>query len=203
MYTLYGRQGSGSVAPQILLEELGLPHEVVWVDPAAAQAEGYRQLCPTGKVPALRLPGGQAIFESAAMVVHLTDSHPTPLAPRPGTPEHARYLQWMFFLSATLYETFLRYFYAERYASGGQDDAPRVQQQAAAELLKAFALLEQGLDPYLLGQELSAADLYLFMLSTWYQPSAEALYGRFPRLAALARTAARRPAVAKVMAANS
>lgn len=203
MYKLFGRQGSGSVAPQILLEELGLAHEVVWVDPTAAQGADYRRVNPTGKVPALRLPDGTAMFESAAMMIHLTDSHPSALAPRPGTSAHALYLQWMFFLSATLYETFLRYFYADRYASGGQDDAPRVKAQAASDLLKAFGILEDGHRPFLLGDQPSAADLYLFMLSTWYQPSADDLYRRFPRIGAAARTLAKRPAVAKVMAANA
>ena len=41
------------------------------------------------------------------------------------------------------------------------------------------------------------------MLTTWYQPSADDLYRRFPRLAAMARAVAQRPAVAKVMAANA
>ena len=203
MYKLFGRPGSGSVAPQMVLEELGLAHEVAWVDPTEAQGAAYRKINPTGKVPALLLPDGQAMFESAAMVIHLTDCHPSALAPRPGTPAHARYLQWMFFLSATLYETFLRYFYSDRFSSGGQNDAARIKAQAGSDLLQAFGVLEDGLHPFLLGQELSAADLYLFMLSTWYHPSADDLYRRFPRLAAMARAVAQRPAVAKVMAANA
>lgn len=203
MYKLYGRQGSGSVAPQFVLEELGLAHEVVWVDPTVAQGAEYRRLNPTGKVPALLLPDGQAMFESAAMVIHLTDSHPSPLAPKPGTSAHARYLQWMFFLSATLYETFLRYFYSDRYSSGGQDDAARVKAQAAHDLLTAFGVLEDGHHPYLLGAEVSAADFYLFMLTTWFQPSADDLYRRFPRLGAAARAIAQRPAIGRVLAANA
>lgn len=203
MYKLYGRPGSGSVAPQILLEELGLSHELHWVDPTVAQGAEYRRLNPTGKVPALVLPDGTAMFESGAMVIHLTDCHPSALAPRPGTPAHAKYLQWMVYLSSTLYETYLRYYYSDRYSSGGMNDAPRVKERAASDLVTAFGVLEDGLHPYLLGAEISAADLYLFMLSTWYHPSADALYRSFPRLGALAKIAAARPAVAKVMAANA
>ncbi len=202
MYKLFGRPGSGSVAPQMLLEELGVPYELTWVDPTVAQGAEYRRLNPTGKVPALVLPDGEAMFESAAMVVHLTDSHPGALAPKPGTAAHAKYLQWMFFLSATLYETYLRFYYADRYSSAGQDDAARIKAQAGSDLQMAFGILEDGLHPYLLGKEISAADLYLFMLSTWYHPSADELYRRYPRLSTLAKTLAQRPAVAKVMAAN-
>jgi len=200
MYRLYGRKGSGSVAPALMLLELGLPHEVQWISREAAREPAYRATNPTGKVPALQLPDGTMMLESAAMVIHLTQVRPSELAPLPGSSEYARFLQWMVFISSSLYETFLRFYYAPRYASGGEADAPHVKAQAATDLLLHFDMTERALQPYLLGAKLSAADLYLWMLSTWYDPSPEALYQRYPRLAALARKVVERPAVQKVLA---
>ena len=36
-YRLYARQGAGSLAPQMLLEEIGAAYELVWVSKAPAR----------------------------------------------------------------------------------------------------------------------------------------------------------------------
>ena len=196
MYRLYGRKGSGSVAPQMMLEELGLPHEVVWVSKEAAQQPAYRKIHPQGRVPALQLPNRQVMLESAAMVIHLCAVKPGVLAPEAGSSAHAQFLQWMVFLSAGLYETYLRYFYSDRYG-----EAASVKGKAAQELLTLYAVLEDTLSPRLLGEAITAADFYLWMLSTWHD-SPEQLYRRFPKLGRLAEEVAERPAVAKVVQLN-
>ena len=200
-YTLYGRQGSGSIAPQILLEELGAAHEVIWVDAAAAAQPAYRQVNPTGRVPALRLPDGSTLFESAAICIHLTDTHPdSGLAPAAGTAAHARYLQWMLFLATGLYDAVLRIFYAPRYTTDA--DAAGVKAAAIAEFEGNLAVIEARLAPGLLGAGVSAADIYLFMLAGWHPEGEAAVRVRFPRIAALCAVVAARPAVARVMAMN-
>ena len=55
-YRLYGRPGSGSLAVQIALEEIGAPYERIWVGTGPAQVDEFRAVNPTGKVPALVLP---------------------------------------------------------------------------------------------------------------------------------------------------
>lgn len=108
-YKLYGRLGAGSLAPQILLQEVGVPYELVWVSRLPAEVEALRRVSPAGKVPALVLADGTAMSESAAILIHLTIAHPAAdLAPRAGTTAHARFLQWMVFLSANVYEAVLR-----------------------------------------------------------------------------------------------
>jgi len=196
MYRLYGRKGSGSVAPQAILEELGLPHEVVWVSKEEAQQPAYRKIHPQGRVPALMLPNQTVMIESAAMVIHLCGEQPGKLAPEPGSAAHALFLQWMVFLSASLYETYLRYFYSDRYG-----DAASVKQAAGSELDTLYGIIEQGLHPRLLGEALTGADFYLWMLSSWHD-SPDALYRKFPKLGTLAKEISQRPAVAKVAKLN-
>ena len=102
-YTLYGRPGSGSLAVQVALEESAVPYERVWVGSEAADVERFRKINPTGKVPALELPEGTVMFESAAMLIHLAlENDRAKLAPPPGTPRHAIFLQWMSFMSANV-----------------------------------------------------------------------------------------------------
>src|SRR5271170_4777073 len=105
MYTLYGRPGSGSMAVQVALEEMGAPYERVWVGRDEADVARFRATNPTGRVPALMLPDGSIMFESAAMLIYLAQRDaPSSLAPSPGTRGHAAFLQWMVFLSANVYE---------------------------------------------------------------------------------------------------
>jgi glutathione S-transferase len=203
-YTLYGRSGSGSLAVQVALEEVGARYQRVWVGREPKDIEEFRVVNPTGKVPALVLPDGAIMFESAAMLIHLALAHPkAQLAPAPGTSAHARFLQWMVFLSANVYESALRMYYPDRYSSRGESDAEVVRQQGATDFAAHLKLVSQALKPYVLGAEYSIADIYLYMLGSWYLGEKGELHARLPSLGAHAKLVAARPAVAKVEADHS
>jgi len=199
-YTLYGRPGSGSLAVQVALEEIGTPYERIWVGQQPADVERFRELNPTGKVPALALPDGTLMFESAAILIHLAIENPRArLAPEPGTSRHALFLQWMVFLSANLYESILRIYYSARFSSRGEADGDAVRQQGLADFDAHAALIARSLSPYVLGADYSIADAYLYMLASWH-PDKAALHARLPRLGAHSGLLIARPAVAKVEA---
>ena len=146
MYKLYGRPGSGSLAVQVALEEMGAPYERIWVGREAADVARFRAINPTGRVPALSLPDGTLMFESAAMLIHLAPAHPESAAAAPsGTSRHATFLQWMVFLSANVYEAALRMYYSERYSSRGAADAEAIRQKGTADFRDHLALISQGL----------------------------------------------------------
>jgi len=200
-YKLYGRPDSGSFAVQAALEEIGAPYERIWVGRDAADVARFRELNPTGRVPALALPDGTIMFESAAMLLHLALAHPkSQLAPPPTSTAHALLLQWMVFLSANVYEAALRMFYSARYSSRGDADAEAIRQQGTADFLTHLALIGQRLGPYVLGAQYSIADVYLYMLASWYPGDKAEFQARLPQLAAHAARLASRPAVAKVAA---
>jgi glutathione S-transferase len=199
-YTLYGRQSSGSLAVQVALEELGVSFERIWISKEPADVAKLKQLNSTGKVPALVLPDGTVMFESAAMLLHLALKYPEQLAPPPSSVEHAVFLQWMVFLSANVYEAALRMYYPARYSSRGAADAPAIQQRGEADFLAHLELIGKSLKPYVLGSRYSIADVYLYMLGTWYQGDRQELYNRLPALGAHAKLLLQRPAVAKVEA---
>ncbi len=202
-YVLYGRQGGGSVAPQLVLEEMGVPYKIEWVerDAPAQDMVAYRRIAPTGKIPALTLPDGTSIFESAAICMHLA-SLPGALkmAPESGTSDHARYLQWMVFLAANLYDSVIRYYYAARYTSDPSDSAAEAVKRAAlSEFESGLAVIESQLNGETLVETLSAADFYLYMLASWHPDGDGAVSKKFPKVARLCQQIGARPLVKKVM----
>jgi glutathione S-transferase len=198
-YKLYGRAGSGSLAVQVALEEIGASYECVWISRDSADLDKYRKVNPTGKVPALALPDGKLMFESAAMLIHLAQTHPQArLAPAPGTAGDAIFLQWMVFLSANVYEAALRMHYPSRYSARGDADADAVRQQGMIDFKAHLAIIARSLKPYVLGAEYSIADTYLYMLGGWYVGESSELHASLPALAAHAKLIQARPSVAKV-----
>ena len=119
MYTLYGRPATGSAAVEALLEELGLPYrlETVAKGPDGRPSAHYlANINPLGPVPALKLPDGSVMTESAAMMIYLADLVPgANLAPLPTHPARGQYLRVMLFLAAEIYPADLRLFYSDRY----------------------------------------------------------------------------------------
>jgi GST-like protein len=199
MYKLYGRTGSGSLAVQVALEELGLPYEPIWVGREPKDVAALRAINPTGRVPALQLPDGTVMFESAAMLIHLASlSEQSDFAPRPGTSQHATFVQWMVFLSANVYESALRVFYPARYSADGESAAPAIRSQGLEDYTANLNLITKGLAPYVLGSDYSFADIYLYMLASWYPEDKSALYARLPALKAHTSRISQRPAVIKV-----
>jgi glutathione S-transferase len=181
-YTLYGRPGSGSLAVQVALEEIGVPYERIWVGREPAAVEAFRAVNPAGRVPALVLPDGTVMFESAAMLMHLASQPQSRLAPRVGAGLHPMFLTWMVFLSA------------------GEADAEAIRQQGTTDYIAHLRLIGARLSPYVLGKHYSIADTYLYMLASWYPEDKAQLYAEVPQLAAHAALVSGRPAVAKVEA---
>jgi len=204
VYRLYGRIGAGSLAPQVVLEEIGAPYEMIWVGKTAPEIEALRRVNPNGKIPVLVLMDGTPVFESAAILIHLAQTHPEAgLAPPVGSAAHARFLQWMSFLSSSVYEAALRSYYSERYTTAGAAAAPPIREQALADYARHLDLVHSALSPYLLGETASAADPYLHMLAGWYAGDAAALLARLPKLTRHAQLMRERPAVRKAEQAHA
>ena len=200
MIHLHYYPSTASMAPHILLHELSVPHQLVLVDRMqnAQKMTGYLKLNPNGLIPVLTddeegkggdggndgegsKGGGLVLYESAAICLHLCDTHPAAgLAPAIGTPERAQFYKWLMWLTNTLQATLIIYFYPERWVNTG-NAAGAAQVKAQAEI-KVGLLLDQ-LDaqlakqskeqpqakgaPWLLGANFSAVDAYALMLCRW------------------------------------
>ncbi len=206
MYKLYGVKSWGSLAPQCVLAELRIAHEMIWLSPEERRGP-YRKINPLGYVPTLVLPDGRLVFESSAIVVHLTDTVSHDLAPRPGTPDHAVYLAWITWLNAEIYSTMNAAEFLEDAANTTGDATTRaaLAQAVRAKVDALFDIVERRLGEtggFMLGTRISAADLYLMMVTLWARPNKQALYARCPRIARVVTEVGKRPATAGVLAQN-
>ena len=104
MLKLYYIPQTRATRPRWLLEELGVPHELVRLPRSLDErkATDYVRIHPHARVPAL-VDGDMTMFESAAICLYLADKFPEKgLAPAVGTPERGPYLQWMVYSMVTL-----------------------------------------------------------------------------------------------------
>ena len=172
-YVLYNRDGMGGFVVEAGLVKAGLPHEIVPIDVKAGQhlTPEFEAINPMRQVPALILPDGTLMTETAAIAIHLVDAAPDAgLGPRPGGTDHARFLRWMVFMSANVYEADLRYYYSDRYTDD-PDGADGIARAAKAKMSEGFGMLDDALRAnrgVLVGDALGLADVYLAMLSAWF-----------------------------------
>ncbi|QNT78584.1 glutathione S-transferase family protein [Entomobacter blattae] len=172
MYTLYYYPSNASSAPHMLLEELGVPYQLVLVDRKvnAQKSPEYLKLNPNGRIPTLT-DGPVVIFESAAILLYLVDKHPEKgFAPAVGTAERGHFYQWLVFLTNSLQEAMMNWFYPERLANNNEAAMASIKAGAQTRANMFFAVIEQHLvanGPFFLGKKLSAVDLYLTMICHW------------------------------------
>lgn len=200
MYKLYARKGAGSSAVEAMLGLCAAPHEVIDVPKNAdgSPPAWFVAINPRGEVPSLHLPDGTLLTESAAIMMHLADCFPAAaLAPPPGTLARAAYMRAMIAMAANTYSSDLRFYYPERYSTD-PTAAPGIRAQAIIQLNRDFdsfnAMLGDG--PFVLGQQMSAADVYAAMLITWSEDF-DALSQRLPKLRRLYDAVAANPVVRK------
>lgn len=205
-YRLFGTPGRASAAPEAVLEELatrhGVPYEYVELDEAGRRDPDYLALNPQGVVPTL-VDGDAVLYEAAGICIYLCDRHPEAnLAPAVGSSLRGRYYQWMFFLSNTLQPAYMLWFYPQRYCSTA-DGAAQVKKDAEARIIGVWQQLEDGLSPgpFLVGEQLTTCDMYMYMLATWHRESIVPL-SNFPRVRRNIELVDARPGVQRMMLRN-
>jgi glutathione S-transferase len=173
MYTLYSRPGSGGFVVEAALLLAGAPFKSVNVVKGSPPPD-YFGISPLNQVPALTLPEGETITESAAICLLLTERFPeADLGPQPGAKERPKFLRWMLFMSSMLYPALMRYFYAGR-STVDPAGVEAVKQAAIAEADRGFEIIDEALAgrQWLVGGRRSIADIYLMMLAYWHPVAA-------------------------------
>jgi glutathione S-transferase len=189
---LYMKQGACSLSPHIVLEEAGLPYETEAVDlktKVTATGADYWAINPKGYVPALLLDNGELLTEGPAIVQYLADQVPAKkLAPANGTLERYRLQSWLTFIGTEIHKSYSAFFNP----AAGDD------WKAAAKTLleRRYEYLDQQLagKSYLMGEDFTVADAYLFTVSCWAKPLKFDL-SKWSNVSAYMARVAARPAV--------
>ena len=191
---LYYSPGVCSLSPHIVLREAGLQFELEKVDLATGQTETGKSVGdvnPKGYVPVLELDDGEALTEGAAIVQYIADALAPGknLAPANGTIARTRVQEHLSFVGAELHKSFTPFFKV--------DSTDTEKQKARAKLDRRIGDIEKLLSDgrqYLMGDEFTVADAYLYTVATWTRPTEIGL-DAWPNLAAYVDRVAQRPAV--------
>ncbi|MGH8831121.1 MAG: glutathione S-transferase family protein [Polaromonas sp.] len=208
MIQLHYYPSTAAMAPHVLLEEIGVPFELVLVDRTqdVHKTQEYLKLNPNGLIPVLT-EGDLVLYESAAICLYLCDSHPEAgLAPALGTPERAHFYKWLIWLTNTLQATLIIYFYPERWMNASNPaGAAQLRTHAEARVRVLLDQLDRELarhgGPWLLGDAYTALDAYAMMLCRWTRNFGKPARTR-PQLGPYLQRVLARPAVVKAFAAE-
>lgn len=204
MLTLYHAPGTCALASHIALEQAGANYQAVRVDFARQEQRSpeYLRVNPKGRVPALVTEHG-TLTETPAILQYIAQTHPQArLAPLDDAYALARMNAFNSYLCSTVH---VAHAHKRRGARWADDAAAHeaMARKVPQNMADCFTLIEheylQG--PWVLGEQLSVSDAYLFTLASWLEgdgvdPS------RFPKVADHTRRMQALPAVSKVLAAQ-
>ncbi|ENW03655.1 glutathione transferase GstA [Acinetobacter beijerinckii] len=154
-----------SLAPHIVLRELGLPFDLIKVDlqqHLTQLGEDFYRLNKKGQVPVLQLEDGSFLTEGAVISQFLVDQFERKdLLPEINTPERYQTLSWMNFIASEIHKAYSPFFH-ESYGEESKTIFSTI-------LNKHYAWVDQQLDGqnYLTGSNFTIADIYLFVVTRW------------------------------------
>jgi glutathione S-transferase len=148
-----------------MLEEVGQPYRTqVLAFDGAQKSPGYLAINPMGKVPTI-VHRGVVVTEGAAICAYLADAFPgAGLAPAHGDPLRGTYYRWMFFAAGPIEAA------VSAKAMGLLAPAERAGMVGYGSYEQAVDTLElaaKSASPWLLGEQFSAADVYVGSQVSW------------------------------------
>ncbi len=162
---LYYATGACSLTPHIVSRESDLNIELIRVDTKShltEQGVDFYTINPKGSVPCLQLNDGQLLTEGPIICQYLADqANNSQLMPAAGTLARYRVMEWQNYITSELHKSFSPLF---------NPNAGAETKVLFAEQLKAkFAWLSSKLEntAYLTGDDFTAADAYLFVVTNW------------------------------------
>jgi glutathione S-transferase len=196
---LYYSPGSCSLSPHIALREAGLSVELQKVDlgtKALSNGGAFTTINTKGYVPALELPNGELLTEGPAIVQYIADQNAdSKLAPKAGTLERYRLVEWLNFITSELHKSF-----SPLFNKAASDDWKAA---ATANIGKRFDYVSDKLKgkQYLMGDTFTVADGYLFTVLGWTKYVGFDL-SKWPTLVEYAARVAARPKVQEALKAE-
>jgi glutathione S-transferase len=193
---LYYSPGACSLSPHIVARELGLDVQLEKVDLKSHTFDSgsdYYKVNPKGYVPALELKPGEILTEGPAIVQYMGDQKPqSGVVPPAGTMERYRLQELLGYINSEIHKTYSPLF--------NPNTKPETADERREYLKKRYSYLDELLagKQYLLGDKFSAADAYLFTVTSWAGFAKVDLSG-CANIQAFQKRVAERPAVKQAM----
>jgi len=197
---LYYSPGACSLSPHIVMREAGLAFEPVMAPTKTHKLQDgtdYYTINPLGYVPMLELDDGTRLREGPAIVQYIADQVPAKnLAPAAGTLPRYRLQEWLTFIGTEIHKSFSPLFNPNM-----PEDGKKIYRERLA---NRFAFLDKELagKQYLMGDQFSVADAYLYTVTRWAKPMAIDLTA-YPNLVAHNARVNARPAVQEALKAEN
>jgi len=177
-----------------MLEEVGVPYrvELLRFDRGDHKQPSYLRINPMGKVPTI-VHRGIVVTEAAAICTYLADAFPEArLAPAIDDPRRGIYLRWLFFGAGCVEPAI-----SDHALSRTSAPASAIGYGSYDDVVRALHLaIEPG--PFVLGEQFSAADVYLGSQVVWGLMTKSLT--PTPELAAYAQRCSERPAAQRARA---
>lgn len=174
MLTLFYSPGACSFAAHAVLEFLGQPYQAIKVTLSTHQTEenkNYYDINPAGSVPALLLNENTVLTQNTAILIYLGELDKThQLLPKAGTLERYRCHEWLGLISADLHKPFGALFHPEAFVDTNEAKA-QLQLHTKKNIINVLTLIEKKLSAhshdFVLGNDFSIIDIYLFVFYRW------------------------------------
>jgi glutathione S-transferase len=160
---LFHNPKSRSSGARVVLEALGVPYRIEPIDFGTGQnrTAQFLALNPLGKLPTL-VHDGAVVTEQVAIVLYLADRFPDAgLAPALDDPRRGPYLRWMAFYGACFEPAVVD----QAFKREPLDPSSSPYRDYDTVIATLVAQLQRG--PYLLGEQLTAADLHWGTALRW------------------------------------
>ncbi len=163
---LFYKPGACSLATHIALREIGVSFEIEEVNTdtgITTSGLDYKLINPKGYVPALAVASGDIFTEGPSILQYIADQNPDKkLAPLVNTIARVKFQEYLSYINSELHKAFSPLFSS----STNDDDKAAARINVAGKLDYLNKLLGDG-RVYLLGDNFTVADAYLFVVSNW------------------------------------
>ena len=203
MFTIFGDPGSGAFSVEAALAEAGAPYDfhLVSLEKNEQKAPEFLAINPSGKIPALKLPEGQILTESLAILLTVADHFPNAhLLPPQASADRGIAYRWLAFMASEIYPMVEISDYPERFAPKG-DEAEALRTKARERIRQRLLILERMVTgPWFLPSGFSILDIYAAMFSRWRGSLGEdwSVEKHIPKLDALSKSLSQRKAIAPI-----
>jgi glutathione S-transferase len=168
--TLHASAGSCSLAPHIVLEEIGTPFslEMISTDRGDTRTDAFKKINPKGRVPVL-VNGDFMLTEAPAILLYLAHLSPQANLIPSGQDGLIRAIEWFNWLSGTVHAVAIRMIWRAEYFTMDADYMVSIKEKGIEHLRSAHVMIEERMrgKTWVVGDHYSVVDPYLLVFYRW------------------------------------